>query len=81
MKSMPIPTTPKNVMSTPLPLDLSGNAMRMCIAEEGWSAYPPANQNRPTPATAPAVSTEPRAWSFTPTTIFDLGDGAVIRDF
>ena len=78
-KFYPDTTTPKNVMSTPLPLDLSGNVMRMCIAEEGWSAYPPGINNCPTSATpSPAVPvpTEPRACVLYSTTIFDLGDGA-----
>ena len=83
-KFYPDSTTPKNVMSTPLPLDLSGNLMRMCIAEEGWSAYPPGTNNCPTAATpSPAVPvpTAPLACVLYSTTIFDLGDGVVSRDF
>ena len=36
-----------SVMSTPLPLDGSGNQMRMCIAEEGWSAVPAGRERLP----------------------------------
>ena len=71
-------------MSTPLPLDGNEILMRMCIAEEGWTAYPAGQNNCPTAATpSPAVPvpTTPLACVLYSTTIFDIGDGFVNRDY
>ena len=58
--------------------------MRMCIAEEGWSRgirglliVRPRRPNAP----AVPVPTVPRACVLYSTTIYDLGDGYVSRDF
>ncbi len=64
----------KYVMSNPLPLDASNKQMQMCLVEEGWTAYPAG-----TPDCTPADSTN--ACVLPSTTIMDLGDGFVSRDF
>jgi hypothetical protein len=75
-----------SVMSTPLPLDGAGVQMRMCIAEEGWSSVYPGANDCPTTATVSPnpsipIPTVPLACVLYTTTIFDIGDGAVNRDF
>ena len=75
-----------NVMSTPLPLDGAGIQMQMCIAEEGWSSvYPGANDCPTTATVAPnpsiPIPTAPLACVLYTTTVIDIGDGAVNRDF
>jgi hypothetical protein len=62
----------KYVMSTPLPLDGSGNLMRVCIVEEGWTAYPSGVND-----CNPADST--KACVLFSTTVFDIGDGFISR--
>jgi hypothetical protein len=81
-KFYPDATTPKKVMSTPLPIDNDPTSfyytqqMRMCIAEEGWSAFPPGANDCPTTPPPPLA---PLACVLYSTTIFDIGDGTVIR--
>jgi hypothetical protein len=77
-------TTAKNVMSTPLPLDGDQIQMRMCIASEAWETVAPGANDCPTTATvapnpAVPVPTAPLACVLYSTTIFDIGDGFVIR--
>lgn len=69
-----------SVMSTPLPLDGSGNEMRVCIVEEGWTAVPPGVPDCPV-APASGAPAAPRACVMYSTTVFDIGDGFVSRDF
>jgi hypothetical protein len=75
-------TTAKNVMSTPLPLDGSSIQMRMCIASEAWETVAPGANDCPTavtPSPTVPVPTAPLACVLYSTTIFDIGDGFVIR--
>jgi hypothetical protein len=67
------------VMSTPLPLDRR-DPDAMCITEEGWSAYRRA-QRLPTSATCRrrGATNGPAGVRPLSTTIFDIGDGLVIR--
>ena len=48
----------QSMMSTPLPLDGSGNEMRVCIVEEGWTAVTRACPTARCPA--PGAPTTPR---------------------
>lgn len=70
----------KSTMSTPLPLDGSGNEMRVCIVEEGWTAVPAGVPDCPV-APAPGAPSAPRACVMYSTTVFDIGDGFINRDF
>lgn len=76
--------TAKYAMSNPLPLDgdgVTGNQMQMCIAAEVWSAYlqgSPGIADCPTPPAAGAP-TAPLACVLYSTTVFDIGDGLMIR--
>jgi hypothetical protein len=68
------------VMTTPLPLDGAGKEMRMCIAEEGWIAIEPGVPGCPLPPTPGAPATPPACVLYS-TTVIDIGDGFMSRDF
>lgn len=65
------------VMSTPLPLDGSGNQMQMCVVEERWFSTLAGEADCPAPADP--VTTPPRSCVRVTTTVFDIGDGVMIR--
>lgn len=68
------------VMSTPLPLDGSGNVMQICIVSEGWVSAPAGGSDTDCVVPDPAPgSNGPRACVVFKTTVFDLGDGLIIR--
>jgi len=70
-----------SVMSNPLPLDGTGIQMRMCIAEEGWSAFSPGNPGAADcPTAGVGAPTAPLACVLYSTTVYDIGDGFMIRD-
>jgi len=63
-------TTPKSVMSNPLPLDpVSGKQMQMCLIDEGWATVDPSKCGATSPSTACVQKSS---------TVFDLGDGYMI---
>ena len=67
---------PKYAMSTPLPLDgaIPPKQMQVCIVEEGWTTVPSG-----TPDCLPANPLQ--ACVLFSTTVYDIGDGIVSRDF
>jgi hypothetical protein len=65
-------------MSNPLPLDASGNQMQMCIVQETWFTVLPGDADCAVPDSSPGTY-PPRACVRVRTTIFDIGDGFVIR--
>jgi hypothetical protein len=67
-------SSPKRVMSNPLPLDAAGKQMQLCIADEGWTTVDPSL------CPASGASNPPVACVQKSTKGKDLGDGFMINN-